>query len=378
MNMKQTKVVAVLAMSGMMMSMLTGCGSVAGEYTEEVAYDTYLADETGYAFEDASFSVNASLSLGEEGEATYTVEKTDAMEQVMDIVLDQIDVPATAILADNDIVAADYADYDAYVDGFKSELKDALKAYIDEQEDDEFTGTYEAKDGAVSFTSDDFKGEFTLDRSSKDAMTFAGDLEEDWLEDYMSFVAENIATIGESQLSPSVSGTYIGEYELSMELVEAMMGGIGYGRTEPYILNYELTINDDQTSVLSVDVASFVTEFQEDIVNNIDSVLETVFAEAGADTSDMEALAVASGYDSYDAMKEDMISSLEEEIDNAFDPSEDFSTTGTWTLSDDGAELTLDDADGDTTVFEVADGSLTAVIPGLMGDEVEMVFEKVD
>ncbi|MCR5716740.1 MAG: hypothetical protein K6G23_07845 [Lachnospiraceae bacterium] len=375
--MKKQKLAVIFTVATLAVSMLSGCGSVAGDYTEELSFDSFLADETGYAFEDAAFTVNASLELGEEKNATYTVEKTEALEEMMDLVLDQIEVPATAVLEANEIAAADYADFDAYQEELKSELKTVLKEYIDAQEDEEYEGTYEAKDHTVSFTSDDFSGDFTLDRSNKDAMTFSGDLEEDWLEDFAAVIKENVESIGASLISGNVEGTYTGAYEITPGALEYMMG-FSIGREESYYLQYTLDINDDETFVMTADVESWAMEFQEDVVNNIDAIILNIAGIESATEEELELIAQNSGYESYEALKADLEVQLADEIAGSLGTAEDYTTTGTWAVSEDGTEMVLTSDDGDEADGVLNDGTLTMTMPGLDGVDTDFVFEKMD
>ena len=112
------------------------------------------------------------------------------------------------------------------------------------------------------------------------------------------------------------------------------------------------------------------------MTGHIDDIIAISLEQKGMSMDQLGDLAVASGYESEEAFKEDMVKMLEAELEESINMEEyedDMNISGTYAVS--GKTILLANEDGQDIVTINDDGTLSMIVP-LDGENVEVTMTK--
>ena len=140
-------------------------------------------------------------------------------------------------------------------------------------------------------------------------------------------------------------------------------------------LNY-LELNEDNSFRLYVDAEKYKADVIAVLTSHIDDIIAKSLEQNGMSMDQLGDLAVARGYESEEAFKEDMVKMLEAELEESINMEEyedDMNISGTYAVS--GKTILLANEDGQDVVTINDDGTLSMIVP-LDGENVEVIMTK--
>ena len=228
---------------------------------------------------------------------------------------------------------------------------------LQEKLEEEFDGEFELEDDDIAddkseaeyvFISDDGMRQVTVNWNAKDP-------------DDLEFEEKSL-----------IDGTWEAEFDLT-GILENSFDSDDVLDGEIYMY---FTLNmDDGDYEISLDSDKFTSDFTSFIENNIDNLMYEALGTS--DPDELEEYAVLLGYDDYQALVDDMLSSM---METAFTEDFEVSDNGTYTI--DGTTITFDSDNGDPFDGEYDDGKILLSIDDEMdmagGEKLDLVFEKAD
>lgn len=173
-------------------------------------------------------------------------------------------------------------------------------------------------------------------------------------------------------------GDYVATYDFTDEFNKSLDDSIGDGTTDNFTGSVEFEFN------LTLDDGEYTIELSEDSVKdsiasymneNIDELLMSMSGATSVD--DLETVAVNFGFDSYDDLRDNMLSSISDSFEN-----QDFSANdeGEFDIKKDTIEFTSDDSDDfeGTIEDDIISVSLPLNDDSLGIDELELEFVPAD
>ena len=172
-------------------------------------------------------------------------------------------------------------------------------------------------------------------------------------------------TVACAEQPRDVSGQYETVFDFDRYLAEGQMAEFeenGLGFINDLQGRYELILNADGTFDLSFDSEKFKEDIFAALKDNRDAIFKTSMERNGVEEKEYEVFAKRAGYDSVDALKDSMISKMEEEIANSegFKKLEQKNAHGTYTVKK--VKTSYEDGNyvvkQDVITFEMGEGNL--------------------
>lgn len=155
-----------------------------------------------------------------------------------------------------------------------------------------------------------------------------------------------------------ISGKYVSEVQMKdfmneddlADLDEMADMGLGFMGDIP--LNMELVLNEDKTFSLTMELKDMESGIVDGIKENADAILQNMFEEEGITEDMYDEIAEASGYEDYEAMKEDLISELQQDLESSMSEwdgeLDDLQMSGSYSVK--GNEVIFTDAEDENNV----------------------------
>ena len=180
----------------------------------------------------------------------------------------------------------------------------------------------------------------------------------------------------EKAAEEDITGTYMGQLDFSEKASKEFSESLGFEVEDPLYMDVYLELNEDNSFRLYVDAEKYKADVIAVLTSHIDDIIAKSLEQNGMSMDQLGDLAVARGYESEEAFKEDMVKMLEAELEESINMEEyedDINISGTYAVS--GKTILLANEDGQDIVTINDDGTLSMIVP-LDGENVEVIMTK--
>lgn len=183
--------------------------------------------------------------------------------------------------------------------------------------------------------------------------------------------------------NPDPTGTYHAQLDLTEYMNEAFGSSLGIDFTTSVAADLELELADDGNFTLSIDAETLENSIKKALETEGPDIFKMMFIEMDVDEEDLEGTAQQMGYDSFDALVDELIAQAIDQMEEQGigDLVAETNAEGTYTVDEDKIELTLLDGDGGETISTEgsikSDGNIEIDIKFNGTDDISVEFSKL-
>ena len=130
----------------------------------------------------------------------------------------------------------------------------------------------------------------------------------------------------------SVAGTYWAVLD-SKDAMNQELSAMGITLSNPVPLRFDLVLGEDDSFRFTADAQSYKDSIVNAVVADIDGLIASLLGMEELDEEMAEMIAQGSGYDNYEAFKEDMVKQMTDEMSSEDSGMDDMNVEGTYKVS---------------------------------------------
>lgn len=164
--------------------------------------------------------------------------------------------------------------------------------------------------------------------------------------------------------SRNISGSYTGTIDYT-DVMNDELASSGVKIPDSIEATVDLDLKSDNTYELKLDAQSLIDSVKSAFEKNIDTIVEEAMTSQGITSDQYETVAQAAGYDSFDAMKQDLLDQIESSFESADlgVDEDDLSDSGKYSVSGSNVIFKSDDEDSGLQKATLgSDGSISVSI----------------